>query len=57
VKVEGKHIVVGLTSPPKKGKANIELVKKIAEYFDLSSSQIKIISGLRSRNKLVEITE
>jgi uncharacterized protein YggU (UPF0235/DUF167 family) len=29
IKVEGNRIIVGLTSKPKKGKANAELIKKL----------------------------
>ncbi|MEM2915055.1 MAG: DUF167 domain-containing protein [Candidatus Bathyarchaeia archaeon] len=56
VKVDGDRIVVGLTSKPEKGKVNIELVKKLAKHFKVSSSQVKIISGLKSRRKIVDIT-
>jgi len=55
VKVEGNRIIVGLISKPEKGKANLELVKKLAKHFKVPSSQIKIISGLKSRKKIVEI--
>ena len=57
VKVEGNKIFVGLTSKPVGGKANLELVKKLAKYFKVPSSQVKIISGLKSRRKIVEIVE
>jgi hypothetical protein len=33
VKVGGNKIVVGLTSKPIGGKANVELIKKLAKYF------------------------
>ncbi|MFB0503744.1 MAG: DUF167 domain-containing protein [Candidatus Bathyarchaeia archaeon] len=56
VKVDGNRILVGLRSRPVKGKANLELIKKLARYFKVSSSQVRIISGLRSRRKTVEIT-
>jgi len=56
VKVEGNRIIVGLTSKPEKGKANLELVKKLAKHFRVSSSKVKIISGLKSRRKIVEIS-
>ncbi|MCJ7759870.1 DUF167 domain-containing protein [Candidatus Bathyarchaeota archaeon] len=55
VKIDGYRILVGLTSMPKKGAANRELIKKLAKYFGLSSSQVRIISGLKSRRKIVEI--
>jgi len=57
LKVEDDKIIVGLTSKPERGKANLELIKKLAKYFKVSSSQIKIVSGLKSRRKIVEIIE
>jgi uncharacterized protein (TIGR00251 family) len=55
VRVDGNKIVVGLTSAPEKGKANLELIKKLAKHFKVSSSQVKIVAGLKSREKVVEI--
>lgn len=46
---------VHLKSPPVEGKANDELIKLLANKFDLPKSRITIKSGLSSRNKLVEI--
>ena len=56
VRVDGNRILVGLRSRPVKGKANLELIKKLAKYFKVSSSQVRIVSGLKSRRKTVEIT-
>jgi len=44
-----------LKSPPVDGKANEELIKLLAEKFDVPKSKISIKSGLSSKNKLVEI--
>ena len=57
IKVEGNKIFVGLTSKPEKGKANLELIKKLAKYFKVPSSHVRIVSGLKSRRKIVEVTE
>jgi len=57
VRVEGNRILIGLTSRPEKGKANTELVKKLAKHFGVPSSRVNIISGHKSRDKIVEITE
>ena len=46
---------VHLKSPPVDGKANEELIKVLAERFDVQKSQIRIKSGLSSRQKLIEI--
>ncbi len=55
VTVEGDKIFVGLKSRPERGEANMELIKKLAKYFGVSSSQVKIVSGWKSRTKIVEI--
>ncbi|MEM2082281.1 MAG: DUF167 domain-containing protein [Candidatus Bathyarchaeia archaeon] len=57
VKVEGNKIFVGLISKPENGKANLELIKKLAKHFKISSSKVKIVAGLKSRRKIVEIME
>lgn len=57
IKVNRDKIIVGLSSRPEKGKANIELIKKLAKHFNVSSSQVRIKSGLKSRKKIVEIFE
>jgi len=57
VKVEGDKILVGLTSKPEKGKANAELVKKLAKHFGVPSSRVSIVSGHKSRDKVVEVAE
>ena len=55
IDVDGDRILVGLRSKPEKGEANRELVRKLAKHFKISTSQIKIVSGLKSKNKVVEI--
>ncbi|MEB3179331.1 MAG: DUF167 domain-containing protein [Nostocaceae cyanobacterium] len=48
-------LIVHLKSPPVDGKANEELIKLLAEKFDVPKSYIRIKSGTNSRQKLVEI--
>ncbi|MCD6530800.1 DUF167 domain-containing protein [Candidatus Bathyarchaeota archaeon] len=55
LRIEGNHIYVGLRSKPERGKANAELVKKLARHFKVPSSHVKIVSGFKSREKVVEI--
>ncbi|WP_413173447.1 DUF167 domain-containing protein [Anabaena azotica] len=52
---EDGSLIVHLKSPPVDGKANEELIKLLAEKFDVPKSDIRIKSGLSSRQKLVEI--
>lgn len=55
LEVNGDEVVISIKSQPERGKANRELVKKLAAYFDVDESRVRIISGLMSQKKLVEI--
>ncbi|HDN83660.1 MAG TPA: DUF167 domain-containing protein [Candidatus Altiarchaeales archaeon] len=52
---EGSYLKVYLTSEPRKGKANEELLEILAEYFGVRKNKIKIIRGETRREKIVEI--
>jgi len=49
---KGDFYTVCLKSAPENNKANVELVKLLQRYF---KSEVKIKSGLRSKNKVVEV--
>lgn len=55
IDVSGDEIAISIKSPPERGRANRELVKKLAVHFKVSEDRIRIISGLASRKKVVEI--
>ena len=57
IKIVGEEIYISIRSEPKNGKANMELLKKLADYFKVPISDIKIISGKTSRKKVVVIKE
>jgi hypothetical protein len=46
---------VSVKAPAKDGKANEAVMKLLAEHFKVSKSNIKIIRGLKSKNKIVEV--
>ncbi|MFN6476849.1 DUF167 domain-containing protein [Nostoc sp. DedQUE07] len=48
-------LTVYLKSPPVDGKANEELIKLLADKFDVPKSHIRIKLGFSSRQKLMEI--
>lgn len=52
---EGRAIKVKLTAPPVEGEANRALVELLSDSLDIKRSDIRIINGLRSRNKTVKI--
>lgn len=51
----GKRITIGVRAKPVKGRANEEIIKKLAKHFGVPSSSVHIIVGLRSKRKIVEI--
>ena len=52
---EGDSFIVKVKEPPKEGKANHTVIKLLAQHFGVPQSQVRIVSGFRSRNKVVEI--
>ena len=56
-KIDDENYVVAVSAPPVKGQANLAIVKALAEHFRVAQSQIKILSGHFSRNKVIEILE
>lgn len=57
-KVEGigkNQFLVKVKAPPKEDKANKEVIETLAEYFKVPKSQISILTGLKSKQKIVNI--
>jgi uncharacterized protein (TIGR00251 family) len=44
-----------LTAPPVEGKANDECLRFLAELLGVSRARVRIVTGLTSRTKVVEI--
>lgn len=55
IKLDGNRIVIGMTAKPIKGAANRELIRKLAKHFKVSTSNIQIVAGFKSKKKVVEI--
>jgi len=56
-KKSGIFYVVSVKSAAKKGRANKEALKLLADYFKVAPSNIKIVSGLRNRIKWIELED
>jgi len=57
VSQEGDSFIIKVKEPPKEGKANQAVIKLLAEHFGVPQSQVRILSGFRSRNKIIEVAE
>lgn len=47
---------VWVKEPPIKGLANMAIRNALADYFNVSHSQVRLVSGFSSKNKTFEIT-
>jgi uncharacterized protein (TIGR00251 family) len=54
---EGNSFIVKIKEPPREGKANQAVIKLLARHFGVPQSQVRILTGFRNRNKVVEIAE
>ncbi|OGN00626.1 MAG: hypothetical protein A3B91_02315 [Candidatus Yanofskybacteria bacterium RIFCSPHIGHO2_02_FULL_41_29] len=54
-KISENNFVVSVKEPPVRGQANEGIIRTLAEYFGVSRSQVRIVSGWTSRNKIIEI--
>ena len=57
VSQQGDSFIVKVKEPPKEGKANQAVIKLLAEHFGVPQSQVRILSGFRSKNKVIEVAE
>ena len=56
VNVDGNQITIGIKAKPIDGAANKEIIKKLAKHFGVSSANVAIKSGHRSKEKIIEIS-
>ena len=54
---EGDSFIVKVKEPPKEGRANQAVIKLLAQHFGVPQSQVRIISGFRSRNKVIDVVK
>ncbi len=53
----GERIKVRLAAPPQDGKANAALIEFLARHYGVPRRNVRITSGLKSRQKRVVIDE
>ena len=53
---EGEVLIIKTKEPAHEGKANSAVIRLAAKFFHVSRSSVRIVSGLNSRNKIIEIS-
>ncbi|MBI5390138.1 YggU family protein [Candidatus Woesearchaeota archaeon] len=54
LEAEGTCMKIALKAPPQDGKANLELIKFFSKQF---KKRIRIVSGITSKHKVIEVVE
>ena len=57
VNVKGDLIEIGIMEKPVKGKANTAIIKRLAKYFGISKSCVRIVAGEKSNDKIIEVMQ
>jgi uncharacterized protein len=52
----GDALKLTLSAPPLDGRANIALAEFLAEVFSVPRAAVQVVTGDRSRNKVIRIT-
>lgn len=56
-KCDDETYTIRTTAISEKGKANKMVIKLLADYFEVAKSEVRIIQGIISRNKIIEIDD
>ena len=54
---KGDTLIVTTKEPPKEGRANRQVIKLLAKHFKVPQNQVKLISGFKKRDKVIEIVQ
>jgi uncharacterized protein (TIGR00251 family) len=54
-RISASEYQVAVKAPPHGGKANLAVIKLLADYFSVPKSQIKIVRGHTAKRKILAI--
>ncbi len=54
---EQESLKIWVHASPENGKANLAAIKLVSKFLNVRHSNISIVSGLTSRNKILEIED
>ena len=53
--IDNKKLFVKTTAIPEKEKSNKQVILLLAKFYKISKNQLEIVSGLKSKNKVIKI--
>ena len=51
----GEVVKLSLSAPPVDGRANVAVVEFFSDFFSVTRSAVQVVTGERSRNKVIRI--
>ncbi len=57
LEIKDNQINIGIKSKLVKGEANKEIIKKLAKHLGISTTLVRIKSGYKSQQKIIEILQ
>lgn len=55
IKKSDDSFEIWVKAKPVQGQANRAVIRALAEYFNISSREIRLVKGFRERNKIFEV--
>jgi len=53
--LDSTHLLVSVNAPARDGEANRRLIKIIVEHYKIPARSARIVAGLKSRKKIIEL--
>ncbi len=50
-----RSLKIKVNQVPEDGKANKAVIELLADYFEVKKSEVRVITGATSKNKIIEI--
>ncbi len=54
--IDSVHFIVRVKEMPLEGKANMAVIKVMSEFLNIPSSSLELVSGKKSKNKILSRT-
>lgn len=51
----GNSFAIWVKEPAKENKANFAILERVAKHFGVGISRVRLVSGARSKDKIIEI--
>lgn len=50
-----REFTVSVKEPPREGRANVAIIRALAEHFGVTASHVRLVTGFASRQKIFDV--